>query len=68
MSYNAIAKLNITDGAFLPGTEKGLEADYLRAAANNIASCGTGDLFGREIAVTNHCYACTGSSCGGGVV
>jgi len=36
-----------------------------------ISQCGAADLNNREIAVHNHCYACTagsGSSCGGAVV
>ena len=37
----------------------------------HISECKRDDLFGSEIAVANHCYACTagsGSSCGGAVV
>ncbi|MCL2201981.1 MAG: arsenosugar biosynthesis radical SAM protein ArsS [Oscillospiraceae bacterium] len=37
----------------------------------NISECSASDLLGCEIAVANHCYACTagsGSSCGGAVI
>lgn len=43
----------------------------LRGQSRHIGECGPEDLNEREIAVHNHCYACTagsGSSCGGAVV
>lgn len=43
----------------------------LRCKSRHISDCSADDLKEREIAVHNHCYACTagsGSSCGGAVV
>ena len=43
----------------------------LPCEAKHISTCDKQDIFKRDIAVSNHCYACTagsGSSCGGAVV
>ena len=43
----------------------------LQTVERHVSDCKKEDLFNREIAVHNHCYACTagnGSSCGGAIV